>query len=90
MWAEKLGLVPKFAGNAATRHGTNQEPIALHRYRLGSAYHCLLWYSCYALLGTFSTARAAIKSAHWLVQSLQSLGKVGAKWRRYQTPCAFP
>lgn len=32
LWAEKLGLVPKFAGNAATQWGTGREAIALQRY----------------------------------------------------------
>ncbi|KAL3163183.1 hypothetical protein ABBQ32_009589 [Trebouxia sp. C0010 RCD-2024] len=32
LWAEKLGLVPRFAGNAATRWGTRQEEEALARY----------------------------------------------------------
>lgn len=31
LWAEKLGLVPRFAGNAATRWGTKQEEEALAR-----------------------------------------------------------
>lgn len=31
LWKEKLGLIPRFAGNAATRWGTNQEEIALAR-----------------------------------------------------------
>lgn len=32
LWEEKLGLAPKFAGNAATRWGTRQEANALLRY----------------------------------------------------------
>lgn len=31
LWMEKLGLIPRFAGNAATRWGTNQEQQALVR-----------------------------------------------------------
>lgn len=31
LWKEKLGLVPKFAGNAATQWGTRQESEALLR-----------------------------------------------------------
>ncbi len=31
LWEEKLGLAPKFAGNAATRWGTRQEADALLR-----------------------------------------------------------
>ncbi|KAL0042026.1 hypothetical protein WJX77_001122 [Trebouxia sp. C0004] len=32
LWEEKLGLAPKFAGNAATQWGTRQEADALLRY----------------------------------------------------------
>ena len=31
VWEEKLGLKPKFAGNAATAWGTRQEPHALQQ-----------------------------------------------------------
>ena len=31
LWNEKLGLIPRFTGNAATRWGTNQEEQALAR-----------------------------------------------------------
>ncbi len=32
LWEEKLGLRPKFAGNAATQWGTRREPEALQLY----------------------------------------------------------
>lgn len=39
LWAEKLGLVPRFAGNAATRWGTRQEEEALARSAMFSKNH---------------------------------------------------
>lgn len=33
LWAEKVGLMPPWAGNAATRHGTAKEGGALQQYQ---------------------------------------------------------
>ena len=41
LWKEKLGLIPRFAGNAATRWGTNQEEVALARSVSESSQHIL-------------------------------------------------
>ncbi len=38
LWEEKLGLAPKFAGNAATRWGTRQEADALLRQAATQAH----------------------------------------------------
>ena len=38
LWEEKLGLAPKFAGNAATRWGTRQEADALLRQGAAQAH----------------------------------------------------
>ena len=38
LWEEKLGLAPKFAGNAATRWGTRQEADALLRQAATDAH----------------------------------------------------
>lgn len=32
LWEEKLGLAPRFTGNAATRWGSTMEPLALEQY----------------------------------------------------------
>ena len=53
LWKEKLGLIPRFAGNAATRWGTNQEEQALVRsasrksllMRLCKQHFTLQWYN---------------------------------------------
>lgn len=62
LWQEKLGLVPRFAGNAATSWGTNQENEALARSALKDL-QCLL---CSAPL---QTARRPSKDTIYLYMS---------------------
>ena len=45
LWEEKLGLAPKFAGNAATRWGTRQEADAL--LRQGAMLKCTVCTVCW-------------------------------------------
>ena len=43
LWEEKLGLAPKFAGNAATQWGTRQEADALLRQGATHAHAQTYW-----------------------------------------------